>query len=205
MKAKIFAIFSITALLTGFAPADGEMLEIGQKAPLVTYPMEDVMTGKTLALKDIKRENGLLVIFSCNTCPFVLGWENEYPGLGEITKKNKIGMVLVNSNEAKRSDDDSADEMRKRYKDAGYNTPYVIDKDHKLADAFGGKTTPHVFLFNKNLELVYRGSINNKYEERGSEADKFYLNDALNALVKDQKIEPATTRQIGCSIKRVKA
>lgn len=206
MKTKILGLLSLSALLFGFSLPGNEMLEIGDKAPLQDLKMEDVMTKKTLSLQDLKKENGLLVIFSCNTCPFVLGWEDQYPGLGELAAKNNIGMVLVNSNEAKRQDDDSAEEMREHYKQAGYNTPYVIDKNHQLADAFGGKTTPHVFLFNENMELVYRGSINDKFEERGTtDASKFYLKDAINAMATGQKPDPATTRQIGCSIKRVKA
>ncbi len=197
-----FALALATAL--SFAFKGDDMLGIGKKAPLSDVKMEDV-SGNTYSLKDLKKENGLLVIFSCNTCPFVIKWEDTYPGLGELTKENKIGMVLVNSNEAKRNGDDSMAAMKEHYEEAGYNTPYVLDTDHKLADAFGAKTTPHVYLFDKEMKLVYRGSINDKFEERGKEASKMYLEDAMDALINGEKIDPAETRQIGCSIKRVKA
>lgn len=196
----------LPALLLLLAATPGnDMLQIGAEAPLPAYKMKDVISGEKLSLRDLKKENGLLVIFSCNTCPFVLGWEDQYPGLGKLTREQKIGMVLVNSNQAKRNDEDSEKAMKEHYKQAGYNVPYVIDEDSKLADAFGGKTTPHVFLFNSEMKLVYRGSINDKYEERGEEVSKHYLKNALKALAEGRQIEPAETRQIGCSIKRVKA
>ena len=202
-KLGTFLAVAATALFA-FAFTAGAMLEIGQKAPLSDTKMTDV-SGKEYSLNDLKKENGLLVVFSCNTCPFVLGWEDQYPELGKLTKKNKIGMMLINSNEAKRGNEDSMTEMKDHYQDAGYNTPYVIDENHKLADAMGAKTTPHVYLFNKNMELVYRGAINDKFENKEKTATKFYLNDAMEQLVKGEKIENPVTTERGCSIKRVKA
>ncbi|MDZ7845456.1 MAG: redoxin domain-containing protein [Owenweeksia sp.] len=182
-----------------------DMLPIGAEAPMMKYEMQDALTGERHHLAGLKKENGLLVIFSCNTCPFVLAWEETYPGLGEYTRENNIGMVLVNSNEAKRKGEDSREAMQEHYKQGSYNTPYVIDEGHQLADAFGAKTTPHVFLFNSDMELVYRGSINDKFEERDKKADVFYLDNALKAMLDDAPVNPAETREIGCSIKRVKS
>ena len=196
-----FSVLSIAALSFAFTAANS--IEIGDKAPLTDTKMTDV-SGKKYSLGDLKGDNGLLVIFSCNTCPFVLGWEDTYPELGKLTSDNKIGMVLVNSNEAKRNGDDSMEAMKEHYKSAGYNTPYVIDENHKLADAFGGKTTPHVFLFDKDMKLVYRGAINDKYENPQKTATKYYLNDAIEQLSNGEKIDTPITNERGCSIKRVK-
>lgn len=204
MKRLTYILAIAATAVFAFAFTNNEMLSIGEKAPLADVKMNDV-SGKSLSLNDIKKENGLLVIFSCNTCPFVLGWEDQYPELGKLSKKNKIGMVLVNSNEAKRTGDDSMDEMKAHYKAAGYNTPYVIDENHKLADAMGGKTTPHVYLFDKDMKLVYRGAINDKFENKDKTATKFYLNDAIAQLGKGEKIDNPETTERGCSIKRVKS
>ena len=195
------------AALFGFSnpSSDSSNFSLGDKAPLSDYEMKDVASGDMVSLSEIAGENGLLVIFSCNTCPFVLAWDDQYPKLGKMTAENGIGMVLVNSNEAKRKGDDSMKAMQEHYRKAGYNTPYVIDKSHKLADAFGAQTTPHVYLFNSNMELVYRGSINDKFEERDKTAKSFYLEDALRNMLKDETINPADTREIGCSIKRLKS
>lgn len=180
-----------------------EPLDLGETAPMSKYPMKDI-SGVNYTLNDLKKENGLLVIFSCNTCPFVIKWEDTYPELGEFARENNVGMVLVNSNEAKRKGDDSYPAMVEHAEEAGYNAPYVIDTQHQLADAFGAKTTPHVFLLDKDMKLVYRGAIDDRYEGRKSEPDNHYLKNAMKALVNGKPIEPAVTRQVGCSIKRVK-
>lgn len=204
MKKLSYLLTIAATTVFAFAFTNNDMLNIGEKAPMADVKMKDV-SGKSLSLNDIKNENGLLVVFSCNTCPFVLGWEDQYPELGKLTKKNKIGMVLVNSNEAKRTGDDSMEEMKAHYENAKYNTPYVIDENHKLADAMGAKTTPHVYLFDKDMNLVYRGAINDKYENKEKTATNFYLNDAIGQLVKGKKIDTPLTTERGCSIKRVKS
>lgn len=198
---KIAALTLLVVMAFGFK-ADSETLEIGSVAPMVDYKMQDI-GGKEYSLSDLKKENGLLVIFSCNTCPFVLTWEDTYPELYEVANLNGLGMVLVNSNTKKRSDEDSMEAMRSHAKKAGYKMPYLVDEKNKLADAFGARSTPHVYLFNNEMELVYRGSINNKYENKTKVADKFYLKNAIKAMLTGEKIDPADTKEIGCSIKRV--
>ncbi|NVK04385.1 MAG: redoxin domain-containing protein [Flavobacteriia bacterium] len=178
-------------------------LGLGDMAPLSDREMENV-DGEMVTLNSELDENGLLVIFSCNTCPFVIGWEDQYPGLHEYARENGIGMVLVNSNERFRDGDDSMEEMREHYESAGYTCKYVVDESAALANAFEAQTTPHVYLFNSDLKLVFEGSINDKFENRDKVATQEWLRDAMSKLAAGQEdqIDPADTRQIGCSIKR---
>ncbi len=193
----VLSVFALSSF-----KGDRPLLPFGSDAPMADYKMEDI-SGESYSLDDLKQDNGLLVIFSCNTCPFVLGWEDQYPGLKKMADREKIGMVLINSNERKREGDDSMKEMQAHAKEAGYNMPYLVDANHKLADAFGARTTPHVFLFDGDMKLVYRGSINDKYENRSKEAEEQYLQKALEALGGGKEIDPKDTRELGCSIKRV--
>jgi peroxiredoxin len=190
----------LAGAFVAFAPSFNT-LEIGDEAPLTDVEMP-ATDGKNYSLEDIQKDNGLLVIFSCNTCPFVLAWEDQYPKLGKLAADNNVGMVLVNSNEAKRNGDDSMEAMKAHFAKAGYTTPYVVDANHKLADAFGARTTPHVFLFNEDLELVYRGSINDMYEDRDKKISKTYLEDAIKNMTAGEEITPSTTKEYGCTIKR---
>lgn len=185
-----------------------EILEIGAKAPKTDLKMEDV-SGKMLSLNDIKKENGVLVIFSCNTCPFVVGngtesegWEKRYKDAQRYAADAGVGLVLVNPNEAKRDKGDSMDDMKQRAKEMGYRSFYVLDKNHELADAFGARTTPHVYLFDKDMKLVYKGAIDDNVNS-AKDVKEHWLRDALNNLKEGKKIEPESTRQMGCSIKRV--
>ena len=176
---------------------------MGDKAPMTDYKMEDI-SGEMMSLEDLKGKKGIVVIFSCNTCPYVLGWEDQYPMLGQTAERGELGIVLVNSNAARRDGDDSMDEMKKHAKEAGYNTPYVVDANSALANAFGANTTPHVFMFDANWNLVYKGAINDKYEQKSKVATTRWLHDAMMLLSAGnaQNIKPAETQNRGCSIKR---
>lgn len=205
MKKSIAILMAFTALFvttSSTSPGSYPELELGAAAPLADRKMVDI-SKEQFSLNDLKKENGLIVIFSCNTCPFVLGWEDTYPYIGDLGVRNKIGVVLVNSNQGKRDNEDSLEEMQKHASEKNYNTPYVIDENSELANAFGAKTTPHVFFFNGDMKLIYKGSINDKYENESREVSKWYLNEALVENAAGKPISNPSTRQIGCSIKRV--
>lgn len=186
--------------LSAFYEGNSGEMAIGEQMPMMAYDMVDV-SGAEHTLRGLHQENGLLVIFSCNTCPFVLQWEDRYNELYDLCQKNNIGMVLVNSNEAKRLTDDSMAKMKEKAKENGYKMPYVLDEDHVVADAFGAKTTPHVFLFNRDANLAYRGAIDNNAASK-AEVTEYYLKEAINSMVAGKQINPNITKAIGCSIKR---
>lgn len=194
-----------------FRPLADEMktLSIGEKAPLADHQMMSTQ-GKNLSLESMVGKVGLLVVFSCNTCPFVVGaegygegWNDRYNTLCDAATSKGIGMILVNANEGKRPGDDSMDKMKEQAQKSEYQMPYVLDKDSRLADAFGARTTPHVFLFDANMTLVYKGAIDDNNESR-KEVKETWLMDAMNELAKGENITKPETRNIGCSIKRVK-
>lgn len=199
----------VSAVLIAFIPKGEvkETLSVGAKAPMADAKMEGI-DDKKVSLKDLNQENGLLVIFSCNTCPFVVGsgdkegWEGRYNGIAADCKSKKVGMMLINSNEAKRDKGDNLDDMKSRAKEMGYTMAYVLDKNSELANAFGATTTPHVFLFDKDLKLVYRGKIDENVNS-ASDVKEPYLNNALQNLVEGKAIDPQETKSLGCSIKRV--
>lgn len=184
-------------------------LAIGDDAPKTEWKMQDV-SGTEISLDEVAKESGLLVIFSCNTCPFVIGngtksegWDGRYPEIYDMANGAEIGMVLVNSNEAKRTSGDGMSDMKRRYADEGYKGYYALDKDHVLADAFGAMVTPHVFLFDKNMKLVYKGAIDDSVND-SQEVKEPYLKNAIKSVTNGEKPEPESTRHLGCSIKRVK-
>ncbi|MDB3906982.1 redoxin family protein [Crocinitomicaceae bacterium] len=188
-------------------PGDDE-LKIGKKMPLGAYEMIG-SDDATYTLNELKKENGLIVVFSCNTCPFVVGsdnfdgWEGQYNSIYKKAKANKIGMVLVNSNVAKREGDDSKSAMADHKSDLGYTMPYVIDKDAKLADALGAKTTPHVYMFDGRGKLVFKGSIDNSWDTKRENLET-YLFDAIAAVGSGDEIPITSSTPRGCSIKRAK-
>ncbi|MCB0765265.1 MAG: thioredoxin family protein, partial [Flavobacteriales bacterium] len=130
------------------------------------------------------------------------GWEGRYPELAALSARMGVGMALVNSNAAKRDAGDGFADMQQRYKEKRYGGSYLLDTDHMVADAFGARTTPHVFLFDKDLKLVYKGAIDDNVADPAAVKEK-WLQMALSKLAKGEPIDPATTRNTGCSIKRM--
>jgi thioredoxin-related protein len=177
-------------------------IAIGTEIPQADYKMEDV-SGEIISLNSTKKKNGLLVIFSCNTCPYVLGWQDRYIPMGDWTLENNVGFVLVNSNEAQRNDVDALEKMREHAAKNKYNTFYVVDQNSELADAFGATRTPEVFLFDGNGTLVYKGAIDDNSEDAAA-VEKPYLGLALQNLLTEVVNDPSATKSIGCTIKRLK-
>jgi hypothetical protein len=204
-----FCIALIGVSAVAFRPGEIETLALGAAAPKAELRMEGI-DGKSHSLRDAAGENGLLVVFTCNTCPFVVGadgygegWEGRYQGVNGAAMKSGVGVIYVNSNEAKREKGDDLASMKERAENYQYATaPYVLDKDSELANAFGARTTPHVFLFDKNMKLVYRGSIDDSSESPAKVKASFVF-DAMRNLAAGKKIDPSDTKPVGCSIKRV--
>jgi thioredoxin-related protein len=181
---------------------DFKSLDLGVSAPMSNHKMLDV-SGTKVSLNQAKKENGLLVIFSCNTCPFVINWEDRYLELMKISASKNIGLVFINSNEAFRKKEDSFEAMQNHYKEKGYHDCYyLVDENHQVADAFGARTTPHVYLFNAEGKLVFKGAIDDN-NKNASEVKQHYLKDAIENMIHGKEINPSETKNLGCSIKRL--
>ena len=179
-----------------------ETLEIKAEMPFMEDELRSV-NGQSYSLKNLTEKNGIIVLFTCNTCPFVVKWEDRYKIIEDLAKSNYLGFAYINSNYKKRDGDDSFEQMKTHAQEMNYRFPYLIDDKSKIANAFGAKTTPHIFLFNSNYQLVYKGAIDDNYDDI-NKVKEFYLKDAINQLVKGKKIKVSETKPVGCSIKRFK-
>tara|TARA_B100001750_G_C15497960_1_gene595379 strand:+ start:554 stop:1150 length:597 start_codon:yes stop_codon:yes gene_type:complete len=191
-------IMTLTLPLLLLASTFAAELELGSKIPLADVKMGDV-SGKNVSLNDAMGDNGLLVVFSCNTCPFVDAWEDRYIKVSNEYQEKGIGMIAVNSNEGTRNKGDNIKDMKKRAKEAKYDFFYTLDTGSKLASAFGATKTPHIFLFNKKGTLVYRGAIDDN--AKANRVESPYLMDAIDAMIAGKKIGKTSTKAIGCTIK----
>ncbi len=175
-------------------------LAIGKPNPLANISLEDVVTGKVISMKEMIKPSGTLVIFTCNTCPYVVKAQARTAEVLKDAETLGIGVILLNSNEAQRADVDSKDAMKK-YAAAHKYSNYFIDSKSAMADAFGATKTPEVFLFDPQGNLAYKGAMDDN-PASPSEAKQIYLKNAMTDLVSGGQIEPNTTKSIGCSIKR---
>ena len=177
-------------------------LDLGSILPLGDIKMADI-SGQDISLNDAKGENGLLVIFSCNTCPWVIAWEDRYVELADTYKDKGVGIVAINSNETQFENVDSMEEMQAHAKEQGYNFYYTMDNGSKLASEFGATRTPHIYLFDNKDKLVYRGAIDDN-ARKPDKVENTYLADAIDNMLAGSAIDPAATKALGCAIKFAK-
>tara|TARA_B100000768_G_scaffold150800_1_gene145700 strand:+ start:47 stop:658 length:612 start_codon:yes stop_codon:yes gene_type:complete len=201
---KIYKTLLIALLLlnTSLFAQKYPTIKIGEQMPMQQTETFDT-NEKSRTLNGNLKNNGLLVVFTSNSCPFVVMWEDRYKLLEVKCRNSNIGMVYINSNQAKRNGDDSVEKMKNHSKEMGYTFPYLIDKNSEIANAFGAKTTPHIFLFNNEKTLIYKGAIDDNYKSANDVTEK-YLLDALDNVSNQQSISIKETKAVGCSIKRVR-
>lgn len=199
MKRILIVLIMVLPVLA-LASGNSSKLPMGGKAMLPDVKMEEI-SGMKISLADAKKENGLLVLFSSNACPFVLQWEGRYNDLKTWADKNKVGMVVLNSNHQKRDGDDSFEAMKKHAAEKGYNFTYLLDDESLIANAFGGQTTPHAFLFNSKMELVYKGAIDDNYKS-ATDVKEPYVKNAIAEMAAGKNVSVPETKPVGCSIKR---
>lgn len=199
---KKIILFSFMAFFAGQIIAqNNESLAVGKEAPLMNHKIQDI-SEKPVSIKSAMGENGILIMFSCNTCPYVVKNEERTKVIAAFAKKNKVGVLLVNSNEAKRDDDDSFQAMQAYAKKMGYTFYYAEDAKSVLANAFGATRTPEVFLINSKGIAVYKGAIDDNPSDAVN-VKREHLKLAITEMVSGKEITVKESRSVGCTIKRV--
>ena len=159
--------------------------------------------GKMVSLSDYKSAKGFIVIFTCNHCPYAKKYEERIVALDNMYKSKGYPVIAVNPNDPAVQQEDGFEEMKQRAKEKGFTLPYLVDEEQKIYPQYGATKTPHVFLLNKEKGrniVKYIGAIDNNYED-ASDVSEFYVQDAVNSLLKGEKIKTEKTVAIGCTIK----
>lgn len=175
-------------------------LAIGSTLPLGEKKMLDV-TGKEVSIIEAEKNNGVLVMFSCNTCPYVVKNEQRIINIADMAKKLDIGVIILNSNEAYRENEDSYQSMKEYATEKGLSCFYAVDDKSEVADVFGAKRTPECFLFDKTRKLSYHGAIDDNPADAGN-VKRMHLLEAMKELSAGKDVSVKETKSIGCGIKR---
>ena len=200
MKKTIISLLLLPAMvLLAFTMKDP--LPLGSGVPKADNKLKDI-SGKEVTLKNAMKENGLLVMFSCNTCPVVINNQTRTKEICAFATNKSIGVVLLNSNEANRKNSESLTAMQEYAKGQSYNWYYAEDKNNELADAFGASRTPECFLFDKNGKLVYHGAMDDSPSDAAG-VNRHHLKEAINEVMAGKEVSVKQSKSVGCSIKRV--
>jgi hypothetical protein len=199
MKKILFSALPL-AILAMISLHPSDPLPIGAALPKPDVKMKDV-SGKDVSFREATKKNGLLVMFSCNTCPYVVKNQSRTKEACSYAQKNDIGVVVLNSNEGNRSDEDSYNAMKEYASHQKYDWYYLVDKNAVMADAFGAKRTPECYLFDKNGKLVYHGAIDDNPSDPGA-VNRKHLISAMDEMKAGKDVSVKESKSVGCGIKK---
>ncbi|KIC61746.1 redoxin domain-containing protein [Chryseobacterium taiwanense] len=174
--------------------------EVGDEA--TDFKLKNV-DGKMVSLSDFKSAKGFIVVFTCNHCPYAKKYEERIIALDKKYKSQGYPVIAINPNDPSVQPEDGYSQMIERAKQKGFTFPYLVDEGQKIFPQYGATKTPHVFLLQKeggkNI-VKYIGAIDNNYENP-NDVSEYYVQDAVNALLKNEPIKMTKTVAIGCTVK----
>jgi peroxiredoxin len=172
-------------------------LKLGSRIPEFNLPAVD---GKNYSLSSFGDKKALIIVFSCNHCPYVQAYEDRIIEIQKDYGDLGVAIAAINSNDAVKYPEDSFEEMKKRSAVKKFNFLYLRDEDQRVAKNFDAAHTPEIFLFNQDSKLVYHGKIDDNWQEEQKVKTK-YLRNALDELFAGKEISVPETYSIGCTIK----
>ena len=187
-------VIAAAAALAG--EATGPQLEPGAKAPRFTLKGID---GKMHSLAEVKGSRATVVVFTCNACPFAKAYEDRLISIAKQYTEKGVRFVAINPNDPNVQPQDSFEEMIARAKEKGLPYPYLLDETQAIAKAYGAQVTPHVFLFDADGVLRYRGRVDDSAKE--PEVKTPDLRNAIDALLAGKPVPEPATKAFGCGVK----
>ena len=175
------------------------MVSLGTKAHSFNLP--DTVSGKHMSFADVKGVLGTVILFICNHCPFVKHINDQLIKLANEHKEKGIGFAAINSNDVSNYPEDAPELMKQTAIELGYPFPYLYDETQETAQAYDAACTPDFFIYDKNLQLVYRGQLDDSRPGNLIPVTGKDIRKALDCLINGQPVPEDQRPSIGCDIK----
>jgi peroxiredoxin len=191
---------ALIAIMVGSAFTNSTGYKVGDIA--TDFKLQNI-DGKMVSLSNFKAAKGFIVVFTCNTCPYAVAYEDRIEALNKKYASKGFPVIAIMPNNTDVKPGDNMDAMKARAKAKGFTFPYVIDADQNIYPQYGATKTPHVYLLQKTKkgnEVKYIGAIDDNYQDAAAVKTK-YVENAVDALLAGKEIKEKETRAIGCSIK----
>ncbi|ADR21434.1 thioredoxin family protein [Marivirga tractuosa] len=195
MKKLIGFSILLIALVAFSFKNDG--YDIGDKA--MDFSLKNV-NGEMVSMDDYDEAKGFMIIFTCNSCPYSVAYEDRIIALHEKYADKGVPVIAINPNDDEKSPKDSFKKMIVRAKEKGFPFPYVYDETQEITRAYGATNTPHVYVLDADRTVKYIGAIDNNTKS-AEKADKKYVEDAVDAVLNGKEVLERKTKAIGCTIK----
>lgn len=198
IKTSVLSI--ILVFISASTIAQNKGYKVGDEA--TNFTLENI-DGKKTSLSDYRDAKGFIIVFTCNTCPYSVAYEDRIMALDKKYKTKGYPVIAINPNDPAAKSGDSMAAMKVRAKEKGFTFPYLLDVGQKIYPQYGASRTPHVYILERqgNKYIVqYIGAIDNSSRNPDAVTER-YAEDALDALLAGQQPTTTYTRAIGCSIK----
>lgn len=201
MKITLLSVLMVSGIISH---AQINTITPGTTAPAFNLP--DV-SGKNISFASFPEAKGYIVVFTCNTCPMSKRYEQRIMNLNAKYAKIGFPVIAINPNDPQVSSGDDFESMKALASSKKYQFPYLYDKGQVTTNAYGARTTPHIFLVerkNNTHMVVYTGAIDDDPQNEKSSKDN-YLENAIEAVAEGKSPAVASTKSIGCTVKRQKS
>lgn len=201
MKNTFLTLLSL--IMIGISAVADDGVKVGDKAP--EFRLQNV-DGRMISLSDFDEKNGVILIFTCNHCPYSVAYEDRILALDKKYAPQGFPVVAINPNDPAVQPEDSFENMIKRSQEKDFTFPYLFDQGQEVYPEYGATRTPHVFLLQnkgKYFEVVYIGAIDDNYQDEDYVEEKFVEN-AIADIRDGRKVSNDFTKAIGCTIKKQK-
>lgn len=188
-------LFALAFLAMSFSLVDG--YNIGDRA--TDFSLKNI-DDKFVSLSDFEDAEGYIVIFTCNTCPYAVLYEDRIQGLHEKFANQGFPVIAINPNDPGKKAGDSFDKMKERAKEKSFDFPYLFDAGQVVYPQYGATKTPHTFVLDKDMTVRYIGAIDDNPQDPEGVGVAF-VESAVAAIKTGKDPSPATTKAIGCGIK----
>lgn len=175
------------------------MLALGTPAP--DFQLPDVVTGAAVSLETFAGKKALLVIFTCQHCPFVKHVQDELAQIGKDYGDRGLGIVAISANDVDNYPDDAPDRLKEMAETLEFTFPVCYDASQETAKAYTAACTPDFFLFDGAFNLAYRGQLDDSRPGNDQPVNGRDLRAAIDALLADQPVSTDQRPSIGCNIK----
>lgn len=175
------------------------MLPLGTKAP--DFNLIDVISNTLKSLQDLAGSNATVIMFICNHCPFVKHVQHELVELANAYQNKNISFIAISSNDAEEYSEDGPDKMKVVAEKLHYPFPYLYDETQKVAKAYDAGCTPDLYVFDKNLALIYRGQLDDSRPGNSIPVTGEYLLLALDNVLAGKSVNTSQKPSMGCNIK----
>lgn len=181
------------------ARTESNIMARGTIAP--DFKLVDTVSNKEMSLQEFKGEQGTVVLFICNHCPYVLHVNDELVSIAKEYANKGIGFIAISSNDAAQYPQDAPDKMKEQAEAVGYPFPYLYDATQEVAKAYNAACTPDIFAFDKDLKLAYHGQLDDSRPSNGVPVSGKDLRAALDDIIRGEEPSLIAKPSMGCNIK----